>query len=210
MSNAAFNQRRDHVSTAVVKLGVGNTASVMFALERLGAAAFLTDDPVRIAEAERVILPGVGAAAHAMRLLREKGLRDVLASFPRPLLGICLGQQLLYDTSDEGEAVTLGLIPGRVSRLPASIEAPSPHMGWTKLEALRRHALLEGVPAGAYAYFVHSFVCPIGEATLATAAYGEHFSAMVARANAFGCQFHPERSGATGARILQNFLSLPC
>lgn len=198
------------MSVAVVKLGVGNTASVMFALERLGAVATLTDDAARIAEAERVILPGVGAAAHAMRQLREKGLGDVLAAFTRPLLGICLGQQLLYEASDEGDAVTLGLIPGRVTRLLASPQAPSPHMGWTRLEAQRRHALLEGVTGDAYAYFVHSYVCPIGEATVATAEYGARFSAVVARGNAFGCQFHPERSGAAGARILQNFLNLPC
>ena len=198
------------MSTAVVKLGVGNTASVMFALERLGAEAVLTDDPTRIMEAERVILPGVGAAAHAMRLLREKRLRDVLAAFTRPLLGICLGQQLLYEASEEGDAVTLGVIPGKVTRLPASAQTPSPHMGWTKLEVESPHALLDGVGAEAYAYFVHSFMCPLGEATVASAAYGARFSAVVARGNAFGCQFHPERSGVVGARILQNFLSMPC
>ena len=197
------------MTTAVVKLGVGNTASVMFALERLQAPAVLTDDPARIAEAERVILPGVGAAAHAMKLLREKQLGDVLAAFDRPMLGICLGQQLLYEASDEGGAVGLAIIPGRVTRL-ASRQAPPPHMGWTRLAVQREHVLLQGVPANSYAYFVHSYVCPIGEATLATAEYGECFSAMVARGNAFGCQFHPERSGAAGAQILRNFLSLPC
>jgi glutamine amidotransferase len=198
------------MSVAVVKLGVGNTASVMFALERLGAHAVLTDDPVRVTEAERVILPGVGAAAHAMILLREKGLSDVLRDFARPLLGICLGQQLLFETSDEGDAEGLGRIAGRVTRFPISAEAPTPHMGWSKLETTRENALLEGVCASAYAYFVHSFVCPEGEATIATASYGERFPAMVAAENVFGCQFHPERSGAPGARILHNFLSLPC
>lgn len=198
------------MSVAVVKLGVGNTASVMFALERLNARAVLTDDPARVAEAERVILPGVGAAAHAMRLLREKGLRDVLASFTRPLLGICLGQQLLYDASDEGDAEGLGLVSGRVTQLEASRDNPSPHMGWSKITQNRDDALLEGVPKGAYAYFVHSYVCPLSDATLATAQYGAAFSAVVADKNVYGCQFHPERSGAAGARILQNFLSLPC
>lgn len=198
------------MSVAVVKLGVGNTASVMFALERLEARAVLTDEPARIADAERVILPGVGAAAHAMLLLREKGLRDVLAKFARPLLGICLGQQLLYDASEEGDAEGLGLVNGRVTKLEASREAPSPHMGWSKIARNRDHALLEGVPQDAYAYFVHSYVCPVGQATVATASYGATFSAVVARGNVFGCQFHPERSGATGACILQNFLRLPC
>lgn len=198
------------MSVAVVKLGVGNTASVMFALERLGVNASLTDDPVHVAEAERVILPGVGAAAHAMKLLQEKGLSETLRKFARPLLGICLGQQLLFETSDEGDAAGLGRITGRVTRLPMSAQAPTPHMGWSKLETTRENALLEGIGETAYAYFVHSFVCPDGEATIATARYGKRFPAMVASGNAFGCQFHPERSGAPGARILQNFLSLPC
>ncbi len=198
------------MSVVVVKLGVGNTASVMFALERVGARAVLTDDAVRIADAERVVLPGVGAAAHAMRLLQEKGLQQVLRSFARPLLGICLGQQLLFEHSDEGDAEGLGRLPGRVSRLPASPQAPTPHMGWTKIERAQDNPLLEGLDPDSYAYFVHSFVCPNSDATIAVARYGATFPAMVARGNIFGCQFHPERSGAVGARILQNFLSLPC
>jgi len=198
------------MTTAVVKLGVGNTASVMFALQRLNAPAVLTDDPTRIAEAERVIVPGVGAAAYAMRLLQEKGLREVLRRFARPLLGICLGQQLLYDWSEEGAAEGLHLMPGRVTALPASRQTPAPHMGWAKLEIERPHALLEGVADGSYAYFVHSYVCPLGSETLAASHYGERFSAMVAKANIYGCQFHPERSSAIGARILSNFLNLPC
>jgi glutamine amidotransferase len=170
----------------------------------------LTDDAAQIAEAERVILPGVGAAAHAMRLLREKGLREVLLKFARPLLGICLGQQLLYERSEEGDAEGLGIIAGRVRRLPASQQAPAPHMGWSKLNVAGPHPLLEGVANGAYAYFVHSYVCPLSDRTLAEAAYGERFSAVVAQRDVFGCQFHPERSGAAGKRILQNFLALPC
>jgi glutamine amidotransferase len=198
------------MDTAVVKLGVGNTASVMFALERLGAKAMLTEDPAVVADSARVILPGVGAAAHAMQLLEEKGLRRVLTHFERPLLGICLGQQLLFETSEEGDARGLGVIPGRVTRLPASVEHPSPHMGWSKLAKVNDHALLEGVDDGAYVYFVHSFACPVDAATLATSEYGAPFAAMVAKGNRYGCQFHPERSAAVGARILSNFLSLPC
>lgn len=198
------------MGVAVVKLGVGNTASVMFALDRLGAHAVLTDDAARIAEAERVILPGVGAAAHAMALMAEKGLRDALVSFTRPLLGICLGQQLLFDSSEEGEAKGLGVLPGRVTRLPASKQAPAPHMGWSKLKRETPNALLEGVEDDAYVYFVHSYVCPISDATLASAEYGLRFAAVVARGNFYGCQFHPERSSVVGTRILANFLSLPC
>lgn len=198
------------MTTAVVKLGVGNTASVMFALERLNAPAVLTDDAAQIAEAERVILPGVGAAAHAMCRLHEKGLHEVLLQFSRPLLGICLGQQLLYERSEEGDAEGLGIITGRVARLSASQRTPAPHMGWSKLSVAHTHPLLEGVANGAYAYFVHSYVCPLSAETVAEAAYGERFSAVVAQRNVLGCQFHPERSGAAGARILQNFLAMPC
>jgi imidazole glycerol-phosphate synthase subunit HisH len=198
------------VSVAVVKIGVGNTASVMFALERLGARALLTDDPAQVAEAERVILPGVGAAAYAMRRLDENRLSPVLRAFKRPMLGICLGQQLLYEASEEGHARGLGLIPGTVTKLAASAAAPAPHMGWSRLSSLREHALSEGVAEQAYAYFVHSYLCPLGAPTIATAQYGSAFSAMVANGNVFGCQFHPERSGAVGRRILQNFLALPC
>ena len=198
------------MSVAVVKLGVGNTASVMFALERLGVAAVLTDVPARIGAAERVILPGVGAAAHAMRLLRAKALGAVLRSFARPLLGICLGQQLLFESSEEGDAEGLGLMSGRVKRFAASAKTPTPHMGWSKLRPVRDNPLCEGVGAQDYTYFVHSYICPISDATIATAEYGTAFPAMVARGNIFGCQFHPERSGAVGARILRNFLSLPC
>jgi glutamine amidotransferase len=198
------------MSTAVVKLGVGNTASVMFALDRLRAPAVLTDDPRAIADADRVILPGVGAAAHAMALIDAKGLRTVLREFSRPLLGICLGQQLLYEASEEGDAQGLGLIAGRVTRLQSSPSAPIPHMGWSRLTIVQEHPLLDGVEPGAYAYFVHSYICPLGDETLARASYGVDFSAIVARGKIMGCQFHPERSGAVGARILQNFLNLPC
>jgi glutamine amidotransferase len=198
------------VSVAIVKVGVGNTASVAFALERLGAKATITDDPAVIAEAQRVVLPGVGAAAHAMRRIDELGLRATLRAFPRPLIGVCLGLQLLYERSEEGDAEGLGLLPGAVTMLPASTQAPSPHMGWSKLARVREHALLDGVEDGAYAYFVHSYVCPLGEATIAAARYGGSFTAMAQQGNVYGCQFHPERSGAVGARVLANFLALPC
>jgi glutamine amidotransferase len=198
------------MEVAVIKLGVGNTASVLFALERLGARGVLTDDPARVAEAERVILPGVGAAGYAIAALRARGLDEALRRFTRPLLGICLGQQLLYAKSEEGDAEGLGLLPGVVTALPHSRELPSPHMGWSRLEITRAHPLLDGLASGAYAYFVHSFACPIGPETAATAEYGRVFAAVTANDNVFGCQFHPERSGAVGARVLKNFLALPC
>lgn len=197
------------MSVAVIRLGVGNTASVMFALERLGAAPVLTDDLSRVAEAERIVLPGVGAAAAAMRLL-DGGLRDVLRDFPRPLLGICLGQQLLYEFSHEGGVKGLGILPGEVNALEASPRLPIPHMGWSALRFERESPLFDGVRSGAYAYFVHSFACPVDQSTVATAEYSRRFCAAVARNNVFGCQFHPERSGAVGAQVLRNFLALPC
>jgi glutamine amidotransferase len=198
------------VSVAVVNLGVGNTASVMFALDRLGADAVLTDDARVIDACERVVLPGVGAAAHAMALLERRGLRQTIAAFARPLLGICLGQQLLFDESDEGAAKGLGLLPGRVFRLPSSPRLPSPHMGWSRVAKTRDHPLTEGLEEGVYCYFVHAYACPAGDDALAVAEHGVPFAAMVARGNVFGCQFHPERSGAAGARVLANFLALPC
>jgi glutamine amidotransferase len=198
------------MAVTVVKLGVGNTASMLFALERLGADARLTDDPTEIAEAERLIVPGVGAAAHAMGRIAVLGLGDVLTRFERPLLGVCLGQQLLYDGSEEGDAKGLGLIPGEVRQMVPAADRPVPHMGWNTLSHERDDPLLEGVDDGAFVYFVHGYACPIGEATLASTDYGGRFSSVVRRGNAWGCQFHPERSSAPGATILRNFMSLPC
>lgn len=197
------------MSVAVIKLGVGNTASMLFALERLGARAVLTDDPARVAEAERVILPGVGAAAYGARVLRDRGLDAALRAFTRPLLGVCLGQQLLFERSEEGDAEGLGLLPGNVTALPNSRAWPSPHMGWSKLNVRRAHPLLDGV-ADAYVYFVHSFACPVDERTVACVEHGRSFAAVTARGNVLGCQFHPERSGPVGARVLANFMALPC
>lgn len=198
------------MTVAIVSYGAGNTASVQFALERLGASARVTSDPAEIAEAERVVLPGVGAAAYAMQRLDALGLTPVLRAFARPLLGVCLGQQLLFQRSDEGDgADLLGFIPGVVTRLEPGPARPVPHMGWSPLSIDRDDPLLEGVKSGDHAYFVHSFVCPDGPMTLARADYGGPVPAVVRAGNGWGCQFHPERSAAPGARILKNFLELP-
>ncbi len=194
----------------VLAYGAGNTASVRFALERLGATVRLTDDPLAVAGAERLILPGVGAAAYAMTRLSTLNLVEPIRAFSRPLLGVCLGQQLLFETSEEGDPVPLlGLIPGAVRRLDPGPGLTVPHTGWSRLTAVREDPLLEGVEDGSWAYFVHGFVCPDGPATLARADYGGPVPAMVRSASRWGCQFHPERSSATGARILRNFLELP-
>jgi len=195
---------------AILSYGAGNVASVQFALERLGATVRLTSNAADIAEAERLILPGVGAAAYAMSRLRDLDLIDAIRAFEGPLLGVCLGQQLLFDSSDEGDSTELlGLIPGRVSALRPGPELPVPHMGWSRLSRRRDDPLLDGVEDGAWAYFVHGFVCPDGPATLALADYGGQVPAVVRAGNRWGCQFHPERSAAAGARILKNFLELP-
>lgn len=193
---------------AVIAYGAGNVASVQFALERLGARARLTADPAEIAGAERLILPGVGQAGYAMGQLEALGLVEPLRAFERPLLGVCLGQQLLFEDSDEGETALLGLIPGRVRKLEPGPGLPVPHMGWARLDVDRDDPLLDGVSDGEWAYFVHGYVCPEGPATLARADYGGPVPAVVRTGNRWGCQFHPERSAGTGARILKNFLEL--
>jgi len=198
------------MTVAIVHLGAGNTASVQFALERLGADVRVTSDATRIAGAERLILPGVGAAGYAMARMADLGLTDIIRTFPRPLLGLCLGQQLLFAESEEnGGATMLGFIPGRVTRMPVRDDLPVPHMGWSRLHNLKDDPILQGVTEGAYAYFVHSYICPDTEATIACADYGAEVPAMVRSGNRWGCQFHPERSARAGARILKNFLELP-
>jgi glutamine amidotransferase len=198
------------VNAPVVIIGStgANLASLQFALERLGAAAIVTEDPERILSAERTILPGVGAAADAMDRLRAAGIDALIPSLQRPLLGICLGMQLLFEHSDEDDVPCLGVIPGRVRRLPGGAGLPVPEMGWNELEGLSDNALLRGVEPGEYAYFVHSYAAPVSAVTIARSVYGIEFSAAVAHANYFGTQFHPERSAGVGARILANFLKL--
>ncbi|MNJ28959.1 Imidazole glycerol phosphate synthase subunit HisH [compost metagenome] len=198
------------MNVTLIGYGAGNVASVRFALERLGARVRISADPADLDEAERVVLPGVGAAGYAMQRLNALGLVEALRRFKRPLLGVCLGQQLLFETSaEDGDTPLLGLIPGRVEALLPAPSRPSPHMGWSRLSIRRPDPLLEGIKDGEWAYFVHGFVCPDGPATLAAADYGVPVPAVVNSANRWGCQFHPERSAAAGARILKNFLELP-
>jgi len=196
------------VSLAVVDLGCGNIASMRFALERLGAAPIITDSPEEIARADKVILPGVGSAGFAMGRVLALGLADTLRR-ARPLLGVCLGHQLLFERSEEGGVETLGLLPGVAARLPSAPDRPIPHMGWNTLEELRPDSvLLDGVEPGAYVYFVHSYALPVSQACAASTMYGDRFCAVAEADGVYGCQFHPERSAAPGARILKNFLEL--
>ena len=198
------------MSVAVLDLGVGNTASMMFALDRLGARPVLSADPAVLTNAERLVFPGVGSAGFAADRLKATGLDAVLRAFERPLLGICLGMQMLFERSEEGDAQGLSLLPGAVRALTPAPERPVPHMGWNRLQVLREDPLLEGLEPAAHVYFVHGYAAPVGDNTVAAATYGEAFSAVVRRDKVCGCQFHPERSGPAGARILKNFLDLPC
>jgi glutamine amidotransferase len=192
----------------IVASGGANIASLQYALQRLDAAAEVSADGGRIRAATHVILPGVGAAADAMSRLRRAQLQQVIPGLTQPVLGICLGMQLLHEESDEGPAACLGIIPGRAARFPDAPGRPVPHMGWNTLQLRRPSALLAGLADEDYAYFVHSYALPVGAATVAASSYGNAFSACVEWNNFYGTQFHPERSAALGARLLRNFLAL--
>ena len=194
--------------TVIIDSGGANLASLQFALERLGVAARVSANAGDIAAAERVILPGVGSAADAMHRLRAAGLAELLPQLAQPVLGICLGMQLLFEHSAEGDTDCLGVLPGTVRRLDPSITRPVPHMGWNRLHELADDTLLKGLGPEAYFYFVHGYVAPLGAFTLARTHYGEDFSAVVRHRNFCGVQFHPERSAASGAGVLANFLDL--
>jgi glutamine amidotransferase len=190
----------------IIDSGGANIGSVRYALARLGVEPTLATDAKTIRSADRVILPGVGAAAPAMARLRELDLVETIRGLSQPLLGICLGMQLLFETSDEGEVEGLGLLPGRVGRLRASTGIRIPHMGWNRLRRRRDSALLHGIDDGAYAYFVHSYAAPVSEDCIADCAHGDAFAAVVERGHVAGAQFHPERSAAAGSRLIGNFL----
>ncbi len=192
----------------IIASGGANIASLQFALQRLGAASAVSANGRKIREASHVILPGVGAAANAMSRLRQNNLEDLIRSLRQPVLGICLGMQLLFETSEEDDAECLGIIPGRAARLPGDPGLPVPHMGWNTLKIDRPGGLLDGLAQDDYAYFIHSYALPPSPAMLASSDYGMIFSACVQWRNFFGAQFHPERSAQVGARLLRNFLSL--
>jgi glutamine amidotransferase len=192
----------------IVANGGANIASLQFALERLQVASSVSADEIEIRAASHVILPGVGAAADAMSRLRQSRLDAVIPALQQPVLGICLGMQLLYEASQEGDARCLGIIPGRATRFEQTVDRPVPHMGWNTIEIRRPCALLAGLADGDYAYFVHSFALEVSAATVATSGYGAEFSACVQWRNFYGAQFHPERSAAAGRILLENFLAM--
>lgn len=196
------------MSVVLVDSGGTNIGSVHYALQRLDVNAPLTSDPTLIRAADKVILPGVGAAGPGMARLRESGLVEVLRALTQPVLGVCLGMQLLCTRSEEGDTECLGLIPAPVQRLRELPGRRVPHMGWNRLVARQAHPLLAGLGEDDQAYFVHSYAVPVGDFTLAVADHAGEFSAIISRGNFYGMQFHPERSAAVGVRLLRNFLRL--
>lgn len=191
------------MSVAVVRYNAGNIFSVRSALERLGVSYEVTDDPQRLLSAERVLFPGVGEASSAMRYLRERGLDRVLADVQAPLLGICLGMQLLCEYSEENDTEGLGLIEGQIRRF--SVPRKVPHIGWSRVKP-SAHPLFRGIPSDAYFYFVHSFRADESNVSIAECEYGERFAAAIAAGSRAGVQFHPEKSGDVGEQVLRNFL----
>lgn len=194
---------------AIVDYDTGNLRSVANALKRLNVDFELTANPEKLQAADRVILPGVGEASSAMRKLRERGLDQLIPTLECPVLGICIGMQLMCKHSEEGDAECMGIFDAEVVKLepdlPAGIKVP--HMGWSRINGLDS-PLFDGLMDGSYVYFVHSFAAPVCDNTIAVAENGRDFSAALRKGNFYGVQFHPEKSGAVGSIILENFLKI--
>lgn len=191
------------MKVAVLKYNAGNIQSVLFALQRLGVEPVWTDDPAVIQSADKVIFPGQGEASNAMRYLRDRGLDEVILNLRQPVLGICIGLQLLCKYSEEGSTDCLGVFEEEVVRFKPGLKVP--HMGWNTLEN-RQGSLLEGMSSPAYLYYVHSYYAKVGAHTVATTNYGVDFSALLQKDNFYAVQAHPEKSGRDGELILKNFL----
>ncbi len=196
----------------IIDTGCANLSSVKMAIQRLGVEPIVSCDAADIKSADKLILPGVGTAKAAMHNLQERKLVDLIREAKQPLLGFCLGMQMLAQASEEsmdGEAdiQCLGIIPGKVKLMQVG-NLRLPHMGWNQIEHDGTHPLFNGIPSGSYFYFVHSYALEVTEATLARCDYGSPFSAVVGKDNFFGAQFHPERSGKLGAQLIRNFLEM--
>ena len=193
------------MAVAVVDSGGANISSVLQALNRLGVEAVFTDEADTIQAADKVILPGVGAAGSAMDALTRNGLVDVIRGLKQPVLGICLGMQLLFDSSAEDDIDLLGLIPARLLPLTAHPGLRVPHMGWNVVNCVQPDSLADSLDEQWF-YFVHTYAAPVGDWTLATCEHGDTFSAVVRTDNFYGAQFHPERSARSGSALLRGFL----
>jgi imidazole glycerol-phosphate synthase subunit HisH len=199
------------MSIAIVDYGAGNLASVKKAFDALGETAIVTSEPACVLSADRVVVPGVGhfAATTALTVAGlRKAIEHVIAQ-GKPVLGICLGMQWMFGSSTEAKELDgLGIFCGECTRFPAEVKAP--HVGWNQLSRLASSRLLRGITEGSFVYFTHSYRAPVVEQTVASCEYGGWFSAAVELGNIFGVQFHPEKSGAAGKQLLQNFCELPC
>lgn len=205
-------------SVVIIDTGCANISSVKFAIERLGQAVTVSDDKNVIRAADKVLLPGVGSASAAMSSIENKELVSFIQGLTQPVMGICLGMQLMTAESQEtpGSHIAenrttnvpcLDLIPTEITRLESG-DLVLPHMGWNQIKVCADHPLFKGIEDGSYFYFVHSFCAPISDYTLASCDYGQTFSAAIGRENFFGVQFHPERSGAAGSQLLKNFIEM--
>ena len=196
------------MNVAIVKYNAGNVYSVVNALKRLGIEPLLTDDAEQLSNADRVIFPGQGEARGAMEYLKERHLDEVIRNLRQPVLGICIGQQLLCKHSEEGDVDCIGVFDTEVKRFqPKRHEDKVPCMGWNNLK-LRENKLFEGLSENPYVYFVHSYYVPVCEDTAAVADYILPYSAAMHKGNFYACQFHPEKSGKVGEQIIKNFLTL--
>ncbi|HTD94686.1 MAG TPA: imidazole glycerol phosphate synthase subunit HisH [Chitinophagaceae bacterium] len=193
------------MSTVIIKYNAGNIQSVLFALERIGETAVVTDDVMQIQQAGKVIFPGVGEASSAMKYLQQRGLDRVIRELTQPVLGICLGMQLLCRHSEENDTGCLGIFDTQVKKFRDTLKVPQ--MGWNSISRLSG-PLFSGVEEESYCYFVHSYYAELSPYTIATTEYGIPFSSALAKDNFYGVQFHTEKSAATGEQILKNFLSL--
>ena len=198
------------MKTAVIKYNSGNVQSVLYALERLGAKAELTDDPETILAADKVIFPGQGEASTAMNYLKARKLDQLISEIKQPFLGVCLGLQLLCEHSEENDTACLGIFPVKVKRFVPenSQEFKVPHVGWNELENMTDNPLLKDLPSNPFVYYVHSFYAELSDFTIARTHYIHDFSAMLHRDNFYAIQAHPEKSGKVGEKLLTNFLSL--
>ena len=193
------------MKVAIVDYGAGNIQSLRFALDRLGVESVLTANPEVLRRADKVIFPGVGEASSAMKKLRATGLDTLLPTLKQPVLGICLGMQLMCNSTAEGNTQGLGIFDCEVQRFPTKVKVPQ--MGWNTLSATKG-ALFENIAANEYMYLVHSYYAPLIEETIAATTYGETYSTALQKENFYGVQFHPEKSSKAGSQLLSNFLAL--
>lgn len=193
------------MKVVIIKYNAGNIRSVLFALERIGVQAVVTDDPEEIRMADRVIFPGVGEASSAMQYLTEKGLDKLIRSLKQPVLGICLGMQLMCSFSEENDTPCMGIFSEKVRRFPETPGFKIPQIGWNNIYGLKSH-IFDGVDENAYMYFVHGYYVELCDNAIARTDYVAEYSSAIQKDNFYAVQFHPEKSGEAGQRILQNFI----